>query len=188
MEGSSYVNPDTYLWWRDTARVFAAGDTAMTILYSNYASEMLGRQSRVRNDIGYAMVPGGNPLYGGGSIGVCRYSRRKQLAYHFIRWLCSETVSTAMTQMGSVSPCRDTYQNYHVIDTYPWLSLTSECFERYRAERFPPAENGPFDERRFLEILGVQVINAVNHTCTPEEALEIASNQYKKDERRRGST
>lgn len=175
--GSRFANPDMRSWWMDTARTFAEGDTAMTILYSNYASAMLRDGSKVRGRIGYAMVPGSNPLYGGGSIGVCRYSKKKQLAYHFIRWLCSETVSTAMSQMGSVSPCRDTYQNYKVIDTYPWLSMSTECFEKYSARRFPPQPTR-FDERRFLQILGTQVLSAIEGNCTPEEALKTAARQY----------
>lgn len=178
VNGAEFARPGYNAWWRDTARHFAAGDTAMTILYSNYASEMLNKESKIRGNIGYAMVPGGNPMYGGGSIGVCRYSRNKTLAYHFIRWLCSETVSTAMTLLGSVSPCRDTYENYQVIDTFPWLSMTKECFEKSNVHRFPRNADIRFDERQFLGILGVQVINAINRNCSVDEALTTAERQY----------
>ena len=178
VQGSKFSCPNYNAWWRDTARVFAAGDTAMTILYSNYASEMLNRNSMVRNCIGYAMVPGSNPMYGGGSIGVCKYSKKKALAYHFIRWLCSETVSTAMSKLGSVSPCRDTYDNYQVIDTYPWLSMSAKCFEKSNVQRFPRTTGIRFDERRFLNILGINVINAINGNCSIEAALAAATRQY----------
>ena len=86
----------------------------MTIIYSNYASEMLNASSRITNKIGFAVVPGGNPLVGGGTIGVCRNSRYPREALDFIQWVCSEEVTTAMTLMGSVSPCRKTYENYEV--------------------------------------------------------------------------
>ena len=39
----------------------------------------------------------------------------------------TEEVTTAMTLMGSVSPCRKTYENYEVLDTYPWLVLSRDC-------------------------------------------------------------
>jgi len=177
-ESSKYANLSYNNWWRDTAKLFATGEVAMTILYSNYASEMTGKLSRIRGDIGYSMVPGSNPLLGGGSIGVCKYSKQKELAYHFIKWLCGEEVSSAMTLLGSVSPCRDTYLNYHVIDTYPWLSITEECFQQSDTHRLPHNTSIPFDERRFLGILGIQVINVINGNCTPENALKEAEQVY----------
>lgn len=175
---ANYANPTINIWWRDTARLFAKGDVAMTVLYSNYASEMTSIASRIRGNIGYAMVPGNNPLYGGGSIGVCRFSKQKQLAYHFIKWLCSENVASAMALLGSVSPCKNTYSNYQVIDTYPWLSMSKKCFEMTDAHRFPKSVTAGFDERRFLAILGSQVINAINGSCSVEKALENAAQQY----------
>ena len=118
-------------------------------------------------------------LFGGGSIGVCKYSKQKELAYHFIRWLCGEDVSTAMMLLGSVSPCISAYDNYQVIDTYPWLSMSQECFEKTDARRLPH-HMGEFDERRFLSILGIQIINAISGACSIEEALNNATTNYEK--------
>ena len=174
VECSRYASLCFNNWWRDTARGFAMGDTAMALLYSNYASEIIANGSISTGQIGFAMVPGSNPLFGGGSIGVCRYSQHKDLAYHFIRWLCGEQVASAMTLLGSVSPCRNTYNNYRIIDTYPWLSMTNECFEKTDAHRQPIRTNTPFDERRFLGILGVQVLNAINGSCSIQSALKTA--------------
>lgn len=175
---SHYVDRSSGNWWRDTARGFAAGNTAMALIYSNYASEIVNRDSAVRGRIGYAMLPGENPMFGGGSIGVSRFSRHKELAYHFIRWLCGEQVSSAMTLLGSVSPCRNTYQNYHIIDNYPWLSMTASCFEKTDARRLPHQTDVPFDERRFLDILGRAVLYAIDGYCSVEEALENAETSY----------
>lgn len=166
-------------WWRDTAREFSEGDTAMTILYSNYASEIVGKNSKVREQIGFSMIPGGNPLYGGGSIGISKYSKHKQQAYLFIRWLCGESISSTMTLLGSVSPCRATYNNYEIIDNYPWLAMTAECFKKTNAHRQPHDISQPFDERRFLEVLGLQVLNCINGCCSIDEALSNAERQYK---------
>ena len=178
VQSAPCVSSNYTFWWRDTARAFAAGDTAMTILFSNYASEMLEKHSQVFGKIGYAMVPGGNPMCGGGSIGVCRFSKKKALAYHFIHWMCSETVATAMTMLGSVSPCRATYDNYQVMDTYPWLSMAGKCFRSSNMRRSPSDGSTPFNERRFLEILGTQVMNALNGSCSVEEALSTVERQY----------
>ena len=176
-EAWNLVAPAETGWWRDTAVAFTQGEVAMTVLYSNFASEIVGMHSQISDRIGYAMPPGNNPLLGGGSIGVCRYSRQKDLAWHFIKWLCSEKVSSAMTLMGSVSPCASAYDNYQIIDTYPWLSIARECFERSDIHRLPHGA-AHFDERRFLHILGSQVLRALHGECGAEEALRSASRLY----------
>lgn len=179
VETRLYAPPKHNDWWRETARVFAQGDTAMTVLFSNYASEMLNADSRITNKIGYAVVPGANPLIGGGTIGVCRNSQNPQEAMDFIRWVCSEEVTTAMTLLGSVSPCRKTYENYEVLDTYPWLALSRDCISLSHTNRIPPNRSTHFDERRFLNILGMAVSNAISGTMSAEEALSFASQAYR---------
>ena len=168
-------------WWRETAKRFAQGDIAMTILFSNYASEMIGPASRIHTKIGYAMLPGGNPLLGGGVMGCCRTSRHKQEAVDFIRWYCSEEVSSAATLLGSVSPCRRTYENYQLLDTYPWLSLTQRCFDASHVERVPANAQGGFDERRFLSILGTAVLQVLNGALTPAQAMRSAAERYRRE-------
>ena len=168
-------------WWRETAKRFAQGDIAMTILFSNYASEMIGPASHIHTKIGYAMLPGGNPLLGGGVMGCCRTSRHKQEAVDFIRWYCSEEVSSAATLLGSVSPCRRTYENYQLLDTYPWLSLTQRCFDASHVERVPANAQGGFDERRFLSILGTAVLQVLNGALTPAQAMHSAAERYRRE-------
>lgn len=185
MEIREYAPVRHSQWWRDTARFFAEGDVAMTILFSNYASEMLGKGSNICTGIGHAMVPGSNPLLGGGSIGVCRYSRHKHEALNFIRWFCSEEVSSAMTLLGSVSPCLKTYENYQVIDTYPWLSMTQKCFAISDVRRWPKHTANGFDERRFLSILGVNVMQAINGTLDVADSLAYAQATYQANLRNR---
>lgn len=165
-------------WWRDTAQSFSKDEIAMTVLFSNYASAMIGRDSAINTNIGYAMVPGGNPLMGGGSIGVCRYSKNKKEALNFIRWFCSEEVSSAMTQLGSVSPCKVTYENYQVIDTYPWLSISQDSFKASHVSRWPAHSIKSFNEREFLNILGTNVLQAINGTQSAQESLLTAQRIY----------
>lgn len=165
-------------WWRDTAREFAEGSTAMTVLFSNYASEMLSSNSKIIGKIGYAPVPGNNALVGGGCIGVCKNSRNKMQALNFVKWVCSDKVATAMTLLGSVSPCWKTYENYEVIDTYPWLTLSQTAIQTSRIHRTPGMENTSFDERRFLSVLGMAVNNVYNEAMGEHEALTFAMEVY----------
>lgn len=178
VEAKKYSPKKYNNWWRDTAREFAEGNTAMTVLFSNYASEMLNSSSKIIGKIGYAPVPGNNALVGGGCIGVCKNSRNKAEAVDFIKWVCSDKVSTAMTLLGSVSPCKKTYENYEVIDTYPWLTLSQQAIEISRTNRTPGTGDTTFDERRFLSVLGMAVNNAYNAAMSEKEALSFADSIY----------
>ena len=167
-------------WWLEAARQFAAGNTAMTMLYSNYASEILLEGAKVSNCIGCAPIPGGNPQIGGGSLGVCRGSQHKEEALDFIKWMCSEKVATAMTFLGGVSPCIRTYDNYEVVDTYPWLALSKDSIERSDTEAVPPHYPGHFDERGFNRILGSAVNNVISGIMTVEQAIAHAQAAYRR--------
>ena len=180
IELKQYSTANYNKWWRDTAHSFSNGNVAMAILYSNYASELLRYSSKVADNIGYACVPGGNPVIGGGSLGISKYSRRPEDALSFIRWSCSEPISSASTFLGSVSPCKKTYDNYEIVDTYPWLNLAKDCFTQSYGRRTPPDVKTPFNERRFLSIIGMAVKNAYSGATKPQEALDFAQELFEK--------
>ena len=171
-------NPAACVWWRNTAAAFAAGNTAMAIMYNHYASPLVGNASRVRDCVGFALTPGGRPLLGGGSMGVSRFTDQPEQALHFIRWLCSEPVSSALTFMGGVSPCRDSYDNYEIINTYPWLKSAPGSFSAARGFRMPFEASKPFDERRFMSIIGMAVKNAFSGALPPQKAMDYAQKLF----------
>ena len=180
VEARQYAKPRPCPWWTHAAMEFSEGDVAMTILYSNFASDILNRNSRVVNRIGYALVPGGSPIIGGGSLGVSRFSRNPELALSFIRWLSSEPISSASMLLGSVSACGKSYENYEIIDSYPWLDLAKDSFALSANQRTPFTDFSPFDERRFLGILGLEVKNAYIGALSSAEALEKARKTYER--------
>ena len=180
VEARQYAKPRPCPWWTHAAMEFSEGDVAMTILYSNFASDILNRNSRVVNRIGYALVPGGSPIIGGGSLGVSRFSKNPELALSFIRWLSSEPISSASMLLGSVSACGKSYENYEIIDSYPWLDLAKDSFALSANQRTPFTDFSPFDERRFLGILGLEVKNAYIGALSSAEALEKARKTYER--------
>ncbi|MFA5851101.1 MAG: extracellular solute-binding protein [Spirochaetales bacterium] len=184
VEARQYAKPVPCPWWTHAAMEFSEGNVAMTILYSNFASDILNRNSKVVNRIGYALVPGGSPIIGGGSLGVSRFSKHPELALSFIRWLSSEPISSASMLLGSVSACGKSYENYEIIDSYPWLDLAKDCFALSANQRTPFTDFSPFDERRFLGILGLEVKNAYSGALSSAEALEKARKTYEKQFRR----
>lgn len=172
IEVKKYTSPDYCSWWTNTARRFADGEFAMAPLYSNYAGELLSHSSKIVGKIGYAMMPGSNPVIGGGSLGISKYSAHPEDALSFIKWICSEPISSGSTLLGSTSPCKKTYDNYEIIHNFPWLKLAAKSFSLVKGNRIPTHAAMPFDERKFLSILGIAVKNAYSNVLTPEAALK----------------
>ena len=165
-------------WWTDTAEDFASGRLAMAILYSNYASDLIREGSNISELIGCTLVPGQNPILGGASLGISKCSRHPQEALNFTKWLCSETISSAATLLGGVSPCKAAYQNYELVDSYPWLDLAGKSFSIANGRRQPPEDTSPFNERQFLNIIGLAVKNAYYGIQSPADALDWAQKEF----------
>ena len=180
LEAKAFIGANPCGTWQAAAREFTKGNVAMTVMFSNFASGIVGTDSQVLDKIGYTPVPGGNPMTGGSAIGVCRYSRRKEEALRFIRWLCTEEVATAMTLMGTMSPCKKTYENYEVMDLYPWLVMAKDNFVLSHTSYAPKEGNCPFDEPKFLGILGMAVHTAYHGIMTADDALRFAQSTFEK--------
>lgn len=178
IELKQYSNPKYCSWWTNTADTFAEGNVAMAILYSNYASDILNDSSKVIGNIGFSLTPGSNPVIGGGCLGVSKYTHREKEALSFIRWMCSEPISSARTLLGSVSPCSMTYENYEIINDYPWLNLAKNSFSNVRGKRVPTSHPHPFDERKFLSIVGMAVKNTFSGAQSAKDALKHAQKMY----------
>ena len=173
-----YADPNYSPWWRKTVSAFAGGDIAMALLYNNFASPLVSYQSKVRDSIGCALIPGGRPVIGGGCLGVSKRSAHPELALNFIRWLCSEPIASASAFLGGVSPCAESYNNYEIINAYPWLKNVNRSFAAARGRRVPPHVETPFDERAFLNIVGASVLAACRGELSPEQAMALAHKRF----------
>ena len=160
-----------HLSWDNAAAAFAHGESAMAILPASLAFTMTGKDAPLRDRVGFAITPGANPILSGRAIGVSQGSAHKQLAYHFLRWLCGGEISTVMAMLGSLSPCRATYENFKVVYAYPWLSTTAACLERAAARPQLHRQEAPFDERRWIVLAGHEVLSAIQGKISPEQAL-----------------
>lgn len=165
-------------WWTEAAESFANGKTAMTIVFSNFASEFFGRTSLVSDKIGYGMIPGQSPLLGGGSLGISMHSRAPEEALRFIAWLTSEPVSSAVALLGGNPITKDTLTNYEVIETYPWMEMLATGFTKALGQRVPSSNHAPFNDHKFVALLGSAVWSCWFDGAAPREALRKAHRQY----------
>lgn len=179
MEARKYASPEVSRWWTDSVKEFARGRAAMMIVFANYTSEILRADSRIIGSIGYAMVPGRNPICGGGTVGVAKNSKSPQAALDFIKWLTREPASSIMASLSSVSPCSSDYLVGETIRRFPWMELSRTCLSESTAKKAPNWGETPFNEKRFDNIVGTAVKNAMAGLSSIDKALEVA--QYMLD-------
>lgn len=54
------------------------------------------------DSLGFAMVPGGRPLLGGGVIGISKASKNREAACEFLKWVYSDEISGMITALGGI--------------------------------------------------------------------------------------
>lgn len=177
IETYEYTDQTTNLWWGKSTVSFSEGDTAMNIVFSNHASAMLhGEHSKVVGKTGFAAIPGGNPLLGGGVIGISKNSKRQQECLRFLQWIYSKKVASIITYLGGYITNKHLCDNLDVLELYPWIEdMEKEFSLGWRREK--DETHNTFDEFQFEEILGVAVRSSVSGVLSIDEALKEAQNR-----------
>ena len=165
-------------WWGDSLHQFATGNSAMTIVYSNYVSDVINTQhSSVVGQVGAAVLPGGHPLLGGGVIGVSRFSQKMNACQQFLRWFYSDDIAALMVRLGGTSPLASAHNELGNISPYPWLSAKKEsiaCGTRGTDDVSIPG----FSIRRYEFAIGTAIQKLVLEDLPPEHAAVMAQTLY----------
>lgn len=133
----AYSHKSNNLFWSNIAKNFANGLTAMEILYSNYAADILTSTEHFnKTDIGYSIVPGRQSLLGGGSIGINKNTDKYEESIQFLKWLYSDEISQVITSLGGVLHNRRTNENMDIIGIYPWMRKMNEYFSHANRLKF----------------------------------------------------
>ncbi len=167
------INP----WWDDTISSFSEGSCAMLRVFMNHAPRITNsKHSNVVGKIGFAQIPGGHPLLGGGSIGLARESKAYEESIEFLQWVYSYGISRLYTLFGGTSPNAAIYDDPEILSIYPWLSIAKDGFREGR-RRFEHLEEARM-QRTLEDILGTAVRSAASRAMTAEEALKAACGRY----------
>ena len=176
-EAYEYSDKRIYQWWKNALEGFAEGNAAMTMVFMNHASDIINTKiSNIAGKIGFAAVPGGKPLVGGGVIGIHPQSEKKEAACEFISWLYSDEVASVFTMLGGLSPCKTVYNNRNVLELYPWLSAAKRSFS-IGQRRMDNKYYQNFSEKMLEQIISVSIKDAVTGQITAEEALTLAQSR-----------
>lgn len=174
IESYHYSENVTNMWWGKALENFAGGRTAMVSSFSNHASVMLlSKGSNVVGKIGFAPLPGGHPLLGGGIIGISKDSQKYQEALAFLQWIYQANNAAIITYLGGYSPCQNIYENEELLTLFPWIEGIEQGFLIGSRRNMTNHKPG-FSDVKFEEILGTAVRNAVIGVIDSETALRHA--------------
>lgn len=169
---ASYSNREPVHSWSEIAENFLNGQSATSTLYVHHASNFVHAQSaNVGVEIGFAPIPGGHPLLGGGSLGVCSTSQQPEEAYKFIRWATGEEIAPELVMLGGISACQCIYEHREILDTYPWLGALYNNIKIGIRHPILSANHIDYNQRDFEHTLGTHIIRSIAGIQTPEEAL-----------------
>ena len=164
-------------WGGDNIQNFINGNTAMEIIFSNYASGLAAlNSSKIGGRIGCAVIPGNKPALGGGSLSISSSTRNPEAAQEFILWACGINQAETLTMLGGLSPYPHIFENRQIINLYPWHLLLNEaihtCTGRSIFNRVNSIE--------YEHLAGALIRNIVNQTITPEEGLNTFKQNIRK--------
>ncbi len=181
LECSDYCSSPNINWWNKAVEEFASGDTAMTIIFANHASEIIGSQStRVAGKLGFSSIPGEMPLLGGGILGIAKASNKKEAAMEFLKWLSQDDIALMITLLGGTSGNSVVYTNPEIIQRYPWMPEVKRNYSFGIGRKNWLSQNHTVEERQIEEILGLSVRNVLTGNISIESAMNYAQNSIDK--------
>lgn len=109
-------------WWNDVASNFATGKTAMEILFTNYAPGLVKRlEVQGGFELGVALIPGKQPLLGGGCLGISKGTAYKKEAMDYLSWLYSDEIARMLAFLGGLTLHKAVKSHPDIARLYPWL-------------------------------------------------------------------
>ncbi len=179
IEGYKYTNQQVNMWWTDAAEVFSTGNVSMNILFSNYASSLMyNLDSNVIGKIGFAPVPGNQPLLGGGVIGISKLSKKHESCKVFLKWIYDEKTAAIITRLGGYINNRKLLNHADILELYPWIEGMEKAFASGWRRKLD-FEYSNFNEFKIEEILGKAVKKAALGIVGIDEALAEAQKSCK---------
>ena len=176
---------EKHMWWTDTAKEFAEGNTAMSIHMINHVSGFVGTDSKVRGKLGWSVVPGNNPMLGGSVLGISKYSNNKEEALRFLKWLSRDDIGTATVLLGGMSAKNAAYDDAEVNNSYPWLDYAKKCFENSRGNYCPTKDGEKVVLKELQNLLGLAVREGIMGNIDMDNVIKFARSSYERIKQKR---
>lgn len=132
-------------------------------------------QSKVAGDVGDAVAPSTDGLFGGWGIGINADSDQTEEAWEFIKWITSKKIQKEWVSMGAGGYIRrSTLEDEELLKEYPWQKQILESFETGDGDFRPrlPAQ------AELQDILGRHVNSVLSQGVAPRMALDQAQREF----------
>jgi len=148
-------------------KLFKEGNVAMAIMWSDLIYPQIYKsEGKEDNRFGYATIPGGKSILGGGAFYINRNSKSANESFKLILWLLNENNQIEMAKQGLCSPRKSIYENPEV-QKIPYTKAVKASLERgvYMAEAGPESD-------KINQIITNYVQRTWRGEIAPEKALE----------------
>lgn len=154
----------------DGINCFIAGRTAMEIIQTNYAANIIDlKRSTISGRIGYGFLPAKSEWFGGGSLAIPLNSKNQEAALQFIEWATGSAGAETYAFLGGCSAHRHVYENSEVLRLYPVFSLVETIADRSIASELWTK----LDNNRIVNVFGAIMQGIQNHTLRDLESMEL---------------
>lgn len=118
------------------------GDVPMALMWSDYLFELVQKSTSYKQSFGFAPVPGGRSLIGGGSYYISRQSHHPDIAAQFVFFLLRPKNQVELAKIGLCSPVETIYQDRQVLSAVPYMKALGESLKRasYMLEAGPDSK------------------------------------------------
>lgn len=159
--------------WDDMVSEFKKGSTAMAVIYDSHAMEINDyTKSKIAGNIGSVLIPGSAPVLGGWSLALNSYSKEKEAAMQFLKWVCSEQNSIPLSLLGGSTVRKSYYERADLENMYPWKKLILESYKRSRKRKFPSNSTKTIRKNEiYMRIIPHEINRVLLGEITEEEAL-----------------
>ena len=170
LECFRYADPNAKNWrWKEQTVAFSNGEAAMMTLYQAHFMDHLNRENTfVDGKIGVAPLPGGVSIRGGWSLSIDDSSCNKEMAAHYLKWMCCPENIIPYNILGGSMPGNSALGSLEIGKTYPWFFT---AYETLGKSRMMLPENARLNQWEFEQIFGAILNQGI---CQNGSAEEIA--------------
>lgn len=163
-------------WWQESVNLFEQGKLAMLIVYMNLFGYINHRN--ILPLVGYAKVPGKKSLFGGGSLGMSKYSQKNEQVKTFFNWLYSNEISEQIALLGGATAQNTIFQNHRIINSYPWLPVAQQQYANGIREN---SMTGSAINLRLIEnIIGKYLTQWITNQYSSKQVIEMINSEIEK--------
>jgi multiple sugar transport system substrate-binding protein len=179
-EGFKYATPKSlnqYIF--DQGEDLLNGRVALINSFLGAINNIFSGRQDIIDRIDFEIVPGGNPILGGWSIGINSESKKINDSYKFIKWISDISIALPYNILGGNIPLAEFFENSLFLKRFPWLLKTFESFKLCRRRISNQRESGetiPFNvyENIYSEI----ILKTIKGEIESEKVIEFAKRKF----------